>query len=165
MYLGSAYLKNRIETAAKKADLLTGHAVVFEEFIALPFFGQIILRFNLNKEGFTEGNADRYERMLRIAAGEELLTDFMGSVYQKAGMNFSLLEGRLKELNRELCGEEIRPSVHAEGIRSDAATLLKAAGIDQDLPVWEIQPEGDIYHLLLMGKESKKIRETKSLIK
>lgn len=101
MYLGSAYLKNRIETVAKKADLLTGHAVVFEEFIALPFFGQIILRFNLNKEGFTEGDVDRYKRMLRIAAGEEFLTDFMGSVYQKAGMNFSLLEGRLKELNKQ----------------------------------------------------------------
>lgn len=37
---------------------------------------------------------------------------------------------------------------------------MKAAGIDLDLPVWEIQPEGDTYHLLLMGKESKKIRET-----
>jgi hypothetical protein len=82
----------------------------------------------------------------------------MGSVYRKAGLDFSLLEIRLRELDRQLREEEILPSLHAEGIRSDGAFLPRAAGLDPELPVWEIRPEGDVFYLLVLGKEPKQIK-------
>lgn len=55
-------------------------------------------------------------------------------------------------------GMKTSPSLHAEGIRSDGAFLLRAAGLDPELPVWEIQPEGDGFYLLVLGKEPKQIK-------
>ena len=51
--------------------------------------------------------------------------------------------------------EEIHDSIHADGIREDAAALLKRAGLDTSIPVWEIQVEEDEYNLLLLGKDNK----------
>ena len=85
MYLKSRQLSERIRAVTEEAERLTDHVCTFEEFIALPFFGQIILRFNLNKDEFTAEEVWRFESILRMAAGEEFLTDFMGSVYRKAG--------------------------------------------------------------------------------
>ena len=158
MYLKSRQLSERIKAVTEEADRLTDHVCAFEEFIALPFFGQIILRFNLNKDEFTVKEVWRFESILRMAAGEEFLTDFMGSVYRKAGLDFSLLEIRLRELDRQLRDESGPSPLHAEGIRSDGAFLLRAAGLDPELPVWEIQPEGDGFYLLVLGKEPKQIK-------
>ncbi|MBR7046338.1 MAG: hypothetical protein IKI23_11875 [Lachnospiraceae bacterium] len=119
MYLKSRQLSERIRAVTEEAERLTDHVCAFEEFIALPFFGQIILRFNLNKDEFTAEEVWRFESILRMAAGEEFLTDFMGSVYRKAGLDFSLLEIRLRELDRQLRDESVPSSLHAEGIRSD----------------------------------------------
>ena len=157
MYLKSRQLSERIRAVTEEAERLTDHVCTFAEFIVLPFFGQIILRFNLNKDEFTAKEVWSFESILRMAAGEEFLTDFMGSVYRKAGLDFSLLEIRLRELDRQLRDESVPSSLHAEGIRSDGAFLLSAAGLDPELPVWEIQPEGDVFYLLVLGKEPKHI--------
>lgn len=155
MYLTNELLVNRIREISQRTELMSDHALSFEEYIALPFFGQIILRFMLNLDEYTLDDLDRYESLLNEIAGEEFMTDFMGVVYKKVGVDFSTLDQRLTEMTSKFMDEEIHDSIHADGIREDAAALLKRAGLDTSIPVWEIQVEEDEYNLLLLGKDNK----------
>lgn len=155
MYLTSERLLKRIQDISNEAELASDHALSFEEYTALPFFGQIILRFALNLDEYTLDDLDRYESLLNDIAGEEFMTDFMGVVYKKVGVDFSTLDQRLIEMTPQFSAEEIHDSIHADGVREDAATLLKRAGLDTNIPVWEIQIEEDENSLLLLGKENK----------
>ncbi len=157
MYLTDELLANRIQEISQRAELMSGHAISFEEYIALPFFGQIILRFMLNLDDYTLDDLDRYESLLNDIAGEEFMTDFMGVVYKKVGVDFLTLDQRLTEMTSQYMNEEIHDSMHADGIRQDAAFLLKSAGLDTNVPVWEIQVENEEYILLLLGKENKRL--------
>ena len=157
MYLLNEKLSKRIREIAEEADIRSDHALAYEEFIALPYHGQIVLRFMLHQEEFTPDDLDRYEKLLHEIAGEEFLTDFMGCVYRKAGVDYSTLEKRLKELADQFRDEPVAESIHAAGIRADATTLLQSAGLDAGTPVWEIQMEEGAYILLLLGKESKRL--------
>ena len=157
MYIFSRELTERIMEISREADIQSGHVLLYEEFIALPCFGQIILRFSLNKEDYTLEDLDQYETMLNRIAGNDFLCDFMGSVYRKAGVDYSGLEQRMIQMNDQFADELILPSSHSAGIAADAALLLKAAGLPADRRVWEIQPEGDEYLLLLMGEENRPV--------
>ena len=77
MYIDSIQLAIKIESIAKQADALSGHALAYEEMVALPYFGQIILRFTLNVDAYTPDVLDRYESMLYRIAGDEFMTDLM----------------------------------------------------------------------------------------
>ena len=155
MYLTNEKLLKRIQDISNEAELASNHALSFEEYIALPFFGQIILRFTLNLDKYTLDDLDRYESLLNDIAGEEFMTDFMGVVYKKVGVDFSTLDQRLIEITPPFSDEEIHDSIHADGVREDAADLLKKVGLDTNIPVWEIQIEEDENNLLLLGKENK----------
>ena len=155
MYLTNEKLFKRIQDISNEAELASNHALSFEEYIALPFFGQIILRFTLNLDKYTLDDLDRYESLLNDIAGEEFMTDFMGVVYKKVGVDFSTLDQRLIEITPPFSDEEIPDSIHADGVREDAADLLKKVGLDTNIPVWEIQIEEDENNLLLLGKENK----------
>ena len=155
MYLTDESLVSRIQEISRRTELMSDHALSFEEYIALPYFGQIILRFMLNLDEYTLNDLDRYERLLNDIAGEDFMTDFMGVVYKNVGVDFSTLDQRLTEMTSQFLDEEIHDSIHADGIREDAAALLKRAGLDTSIPVWEIQVEEDEYNLLLLGKENK----------
>lgn len=159
MYIDSENLKSRISEIAKEAYARSNHDVSFEEYIAIPCFGHIILRFMLNRDEYTLDDLDRYEDMLYQIVGDEFLIDFMGSVYRKAGVDYSDLGKRLVCLKSKYQNETIAPSIHSDGINADAMTLLKAAGLSADERVWEIQTEEDRFILLIMGHESKKIAE------
>ena len=163
MYISSERLKNRIDEIAKEAYARSNHVVSFEEYIAVPYFGHIILRFMLNRDGYTLDDLDRYENMLYEIVGDEFLIDFMGCVYKKAGVDYSDLGKRLICMKSKYQNETVVPSVHSDGIKSDAKALLKAAGLNADEKVWEIQTEEDGFILLIMGNESKKIAETDKL--
>ena len=101
MYITGEAVTRRIAEIAKEADARSGHTISYEEYIAIPYIGQIILRFNLNQEAFTPDDLDRYERMLAEIAGDEFLVDFMGSVYRKAGVDFSGLWDRLAGMKEQ----------------------------------------------------------------
>ena len=131
--------------------------LLYEEFIALPYFGQIILRFTINKEEYSLEDLDQYEIILNRIAGKDFLCDFMGDAYRKAGVDYSKLDQRMIQMNERFADEQMHQSSHSARIAADAALLLKAAGLPGDRRVWEIQVEDDEYTLLLMGKESKSI--------
>ena len=89
LYIESEQLTKRIKKVAESADTMSDHVLVYEEMVAIPCFGQIILRFDLNIETCTPDDLDRYESLLYGIAGDEftwessricfmaLLTDFL----------------------------------------------------------------------------------------
>lgn len=153
MYLLSSSLTKRIEEIASEVSARSGGLIRFEEFIALPYFGQIVLRFTADAEEITLAALDRWERELNEITGNEFLADFMGDVYQKAGIDFSDLDARLIQMAEQYADETCIPSIHSKAIREDAALLLKTAGMAPDEKVWEIQTEEDRFLLLIMGAE------------
>ena len=159
MYLLGEELRLRIGEIAETAARRSQGAMKLEEFIALPYFGQIILRFELEKAAFTLAELDRYESLLYEIVGDEFLVDFMGSVYQKAGVDPATMEARFAEMAVKYAGERVAPSVHSEGIRKDAELLLERAGLDRSEKVWEIQVEDGALLLLTMGREPAAVRD------
>ena len=153
MYLLSSSLTKRIEEIVSEVSARSGGQIRFEEFIALPYFGQIVLRFTTDAEEITLAALDCWESVLNETTEDEFLADFMGDVYQKAGIDFSDLDARLVQIAEQYADEICAPSVHAEAIREDAALLLKTAGLAPDEKVWEIQTEEDKFLLLIMGAE------------
>ena len=152
-------LQERIRAAAETAEKKTGHMVKYEEAVALPYFGQIILRFTLNTEEISSDLLDRYERILNEICGDEFLADFMGSVYRQAGADYSRLEETLRSFAVKYAEEQVIPSVHADAVSKEADRLLELSGLPAGTPVWEIQEEEDCKVLLIMGRESRRIRE------
>lgn len=55
MFITSETLTERISKISKEVDIQTGHTCLFEEFVAVPCFGQIVLRFNAEVICFTSG--------------------------------------------------------------------------------------------------------------
>ena len=163
MYIDSEQLTQSIKKVAENAYEMSDHALVYEETVAIPCFGQIILRFDLNSETCTPDDLDRYENLLYRIAGDEFMTDLMGSVYRKAGADYAALDRRLFEFNERFGNETLIPSAH--GIKADASALLSAAGLDTALPVWEIQADNGKYALLLLGKESRKLAALETPVK
>ncbi len=154
LYILSPAFSARVKRAADAAFALTDGAVRFEEYIALPCFGSVILRFGLCAERTSLDALDGYERLLYGIVGDEFLIDFMGSDYRKAGVCFSDMEERFLRLEERFENEPVPPSRHAEGIAEDARALLALAGLPPELPVWEIQPEEDELLLLVMGERN-----------
>lgn len=157
LYIHSKELTERIREISRETEMLTDGLVSFEESVAVPCFGQIVLRFTLKGEYCTAEYLDRYEALLYHIAGDDFLCDFMGSVYRKAGADYTGLEQRLISMSERFGDEAVIPSSHADGISRDAAALLQAAGLETDRPVWEIQAEDGGYTLLLMGKEDRHV--------
>ena len=159
MYITGEKLKRRIEEVEREVNERFDRHILLEEYIGLPYFGQVILRFMLEEEDYTLEDLNRYERELYQIVGDEFLVDFMGSVYRKVGVDYSDLGKIFRAMEAEYRDEAVEPSIHSEGIREDARELLKAAGMDPDQKVWEIQLEDGCFILLLLGKENRKIAE------
>ena len=84
MFIKSPELLERIQKVSDDINKRSGGLIVFEEYIAVPIFGFVTLRFELLSEEVTRAELDGYERLMQEAAGDEFQVDFMGSVYKKA---------------------------------------------------------------------------------
>ena len=60
MYILSEKLQERIREISREAARQSGGAIDFEEYVAVPHYGQIVLRYMLNLESFTLEDLDRY---------------------------------------------------------------------------------------------------------
>ncbi len=155
MYLSNDVLQNRINEIAAQAETRSDGIIRYEERIALPYYGTIILRFSLASVSASLEDLDCQEALLYDIVGNEFLVDFMGSVYQSAGVPYENWEQTLAGFADKFKDEAWKPTVHAAGIQSDAKALLQKAGLDPNLAVWEIQPEDDETLLLVMGEAEK----------
>lgn len=155
LYLENDSLLQRIYAIAEKVSVSSAGKIRYEEMIALPFFGQIILRFDYLGPTISISQLDRDESWLREVAGEDFLVDFMGSVYSAAGADLSGIDKKLPVLAERYAGEKWPDPPHAPFLREDGRTLLQEAGLDPSLPVWEIQTDGNEILLLSIGQETR----------
>lgn len=149
MYTTSKALKDQINALAVQISDQSAGKIRFEEYIALPYYGHIILRFDLNGE-VSLAQLDEYEAQISDIVGDAFLIDFMGRVYRKVGIRLENFPELFLKCRGQYRAEPVPASVHAEQIREDAAYLLRLCGLSEQLPVWEIQPEEEI-ELLTLG--------------
>lgn len=158
MYIESEELNQRIRQLTDQISELTHQEVVFEEFIAIPFYGgNIILRFTLKKEVYTLDDLDRYEKLMYEVVRDEFLIDFMGSVYRQAGVDYSELENKLLSFKDQYQDVAIPDSVQKEKILEDTRYLLEKCELPLDSKVWEIQVE-DPMPLILLGNTNQLVK-------
>ena len=142
-----------------KVAILTDCKVTFEEYVVVPYFGFIILRFNLKDDFASLDDLDKYETKLCEIVGNDYLVDFMGSVYRSAGVNFETLPNKLKRLLNEYINENIEfDPPYKQNIQKDAESLLVKVWLTLDHKVWEIQIEEDEINLLILGKDNRLIK-------
>ena len=149
----------QLDQIKKKVAKLTDCKVTFEEYVIVPFFGFIILRFNLSDNIVTLDELDGYETQLYEIVGDNYLVDFMGTVYHRVGVDFTKLSDILKQLYEKLKDESIDfdPPYKAR-IQQDAEELLKKVGLNANQKVWEMQIEEDEINLLILGKDNRLIK-------
>ena len=107
MFITSEKLTERIAQISKEVDIQSEHTCTFEEFVVVPYFGQIVLRFMLNKDNYTLDELDHYETMLNSIAGEDFLCDFMGIVYKNVGVDYSDIGQQLISMNDRFSDEQV----------------------------------------------------------
>ena len=151
MYLNSEKLLSEIKEISNEIYRITNGCVVFEEYIALPYYGNIILRFELNKEVFTLDDLDKYESVMNEIAKDRFLIDFMGSVYKKVGLEPRNVNSILPKCYEKYKDEILTKSSFENQIKEDVQYLLELCGLSKDLPIWEIQLEEEI-NLFVLGK-------------
>lgn len=149
MFVNSEQLKNRIQIVSDEIVLRSNGKISFEEYIALPYYGYIILRFNLYDDHFTIADLDRYEAMMYDCVKDEFLIDFMGDVYRNVGIDYRKMDKLFADCFNFYSDEKLFKSVYADRIDKDSKHLLALCGLSTDLPVWEIQIEDEMRFFLL----------------
>lgn len=145
----------QLDQIKKKVAKLTDCKATFEEYVIVPYFGFIILRFNISDNIVTLDELDKYETLLYEIVGNDYLIDFIGSVYRSVGVNFETLPNKLKQLSNEYINENIEfdPS-YKQNIQNDAESLLAKVGLSLNHKVWEMQIEENEINLLILGKDN-----------
>lgn len=156
MFVNSEQLKKRIQRVSNEIAVRSGGKITFEEYISLPYYGYVILRFNLNENHYTIADVDRYEAMMYDCAGDEFLIDFMGEVYRNIGIDYRKMERLFADCSNLYKDEQLFKSTYADMIENDAKHLLALCGLPTNLPVWEIQIEEEI-QLLLLGNSNEPV--------
>ncbi len=157
MFLTGDWLQDRLIALDEQVQEATQGAVRREEHIALPYFGQIIVRFQTNEAAALE-EVDAWERKLQRLVGDDFLVDFMGSVYRRLGVDYRRLDEIVERLGQRFKDEPMCEGPFAEQIEADAQALLLLCGMPETAPVWEIQWEEGKYALLLMSRENRIVR-------
>ena len=161
MFIKSPELLERIQKVSDDINKRSGGLIVFEEYIAVPIFGFVTLRFELLSEEVTLAELDYYERLMQEAAGDEFQVDFMGSVYKRAGVSLQAMQARFARCREAYGGEALAVSPYADRTRADAAALLKLFSLPVDSPVWEIQVNDEL-DMLVFGNERSEPRRYES---
>ncbi len=157
MFLTGDWLQDRLIALDEQVQEATQGAVRREEHIALPDFGQIIVRFQTDEAAALE-EVDAWERKLQRLVGDDFLVDFMGSVYRRLGVDYRRLDEIVERLGQRFKGEPVYKGPFVEQIEADARTLLLRCDLPKTVPVWEIQWEEGEFALLLMGHENRIVR-------
>ena len=112
-----------LEHIKVEVDKRTNHHVVFEEYVIVPFFGFIILRFNLSDNIVTLDELDGYETQLYEIVGDNYLVDFMGTVYHRVGVDFTKLSDILSNYMKSL---KVRVSILILHTKQEFNKMLKS---------------------------------------
>lgn len=122
MYIYSEQLKKRIEEIAALVKEKTNGVVHYEEFIAIPYFGYIILRFDLETEHYTIDDLDHYEELIYDIVGDEFLVDFMGIVYKKLASTFLIRKHNTLKWLKNIKMSQLQ----IQSMQSESVMMLKS---------------------------------------
>lgn len=157
MYCNSYELLSRIAFLSREINEKSNGKIAFEEYVVLPFYGQIVLRFDLLQSSSTLNDLDCYEALIYESVKDEFLIDFMGRIYSKTGINYSRIDKLFADCSDYYANVHLSKAVYAEQIDADARYLLESCGLDPDLPVWELQFENDAIHLFILKDRNEKL--------
>ena len=162
MYLESNVFMQEIRMIAQDVQQHSNGRLRYAEHIALPHYGgNIMLRFTLHQPAFDLYDLDRYEAWLYRLIPAGYLVDFMGNVYQQAGLDLLRLEQTLRRCQTAYGIEPIHDGRYAVQIRADAQALLHSCSLPDNARVWEIQPE-EATALILLGSKNEAL-ETRTV--
>ncbi len=155
MYCTSNELLKKIQVYIDKIEEKSDGLLSFEEYISLPYFGNIILRFNINKENYTLEDLDKYETFIQEIVQDEFLVDFMGSVYQKVGFEPWMYEEKFKKCYHKYAALPITSKDYRDLLIQDGIFILNKCGLPTDVKVWEIQNDEELILLILDNSNEK----------
>ncbi len=155
LFLRSAKLKEKIKRISNRIERETFGLVSFEEYIGLPYYGQIILRFDIKKEMLTLTELDCLEKVMRSCA-DDFLVDFMGDVYKKVGFNTDELPALLDKCQRLYPDLDLKKP-YRDVLAKDADILFEICGIDKR-DVWEIQIDGNDIAMILLDNGDRRYK-------
>lgn len=159
MFLRSAKLKEKIKIISDQIEHESFGLASFEEYIGLPYYGQIILRFDLKKEVVTLTELDCLEKVMRSCA-DDFLVDFMGDVYKKVGFNTDELPTLLDKCQRFYPDLDLK-TPYKEVLAKDADILFEICGIDKR-DVWEIQIDDNDIAMILLDSVDRRFKSVKA---
>ena len=140
-------LSNEIkEIVDKKVKLVLNEysdLLEYEEFIAMPDYGEIIIiRFKLKEvNSLSLDDLDKLETQLRKLVGNEFWVNLMGNTYQKYSNGVSFSEAFIYA---NQCMESLDFKNHEvyyrDNLKKDKEFIKKSLGLDGEQTIWEIQP-------------------------
>lgn len=156
MYCTSIDFINKMQNYINKIEEKSDGVLIFVESIILPYFGNTILRFNINQVNYTLDDLDVYEAFMQSIVEDEFLVDFMGNVYQKIGFEPQMYDEKFRKCYHTYMDVPITPRDDHTALKKDAALLLGKCGVSPTLKVWEMQIEEEIT-LFVLGEKNRKI--------
>ncbi len=157
MYCTSKAFLHKMHAHITRIEAESKGILSFEEYIPLPHFGHTILRFNIDQETYTLDDLDAYEALMQDVVQDEFLVDFMGSAYQKVGLEPALFDEKFRKCHEKYKDVTVSAGADRARLQADAAELLRQCGLPARARVWEIQMEAEETLLLLLGEEERKI--------
>ncbi len=156
MYCTSNEFLKKMHVYIDEIEKKSEGVLIFVEYILLPYFGNAILRFDIDKENYILADLDKYEAFMQDIVQDEFLVDFMGSVYQKVGFEPLMYEEKFRKCYYKINHVPIVYSDYRDMLNKDAISLLNQCGQSAEARVWEIQIEENI-NLYILGKANQKI--------
>ncbi len=156
MYCTSNEFLEKIQVYIDEIEGKSNGVLTFIEYIPLPYFGNVTLRFDIVRENYTLADVDAYEHFMQDIVRDEFLVDFMGSVYKKVGFEPWMYAEKFRKCYNKYSDVSITPRSYQQMLVNDAICLLQRCGLSEDAKVWEIQIEEDIA-LYILGEADRKI--------
>lgn len=156
MYCTSSAFLARMRAYVDEIEEKSEGVLSFVEYIPLPYFGNTILRFDINKDNYTLDDLDAYEAFMQDIIHDEFLVDFMGSVYQSVGFEPWMYDEKFRKCYQIYRNVSIISAHYQTELKQDAVFLLEKCGLSPELKVWEIQIEEDIA-VFVLGEGNQRI--------
>ncbi len=155
MYCNCKEFQNQMSVYIEKIEKGSNRILIFVEYIVLPYFGNVILRFDIAKESYTLAELDAYEAFMQKIVQDDFVVDFMGHVYQKVGFEPSMFEEAFIKCYHKYSNTTIVSRDDRAMLNNDAIFLLQTCGLSVNTKVWEIQMEEETAFYTLGNRNQK----------
>ena len=161
-YLDS--IKDDIAKIVDEIVSLSDGKLHYEEYILLPYYGHIILRFDLNDDDIKIEDIDYYEDLMYENSHGKFLFSFMGNVYKKVGLDLDDIPDLLLKCQDKYHDISLEKGPYHNKLQKIGKMLLKRCKIDENLPIWEIQIDDDEIAILLLSTNKGALKKVDNIV-